>query len=233
MATPAPPGGVTLGATGPTALGVSSAVSLDGSTGYVETTNSYANPEGFSLVAWFKTSSTSGGTIMGSPTSRATAPRPNGIASCGSTTPDTSYGVSTTTPFDEITSPSAYNNGAWHMVVAEVGSSGTQLYVDNIEVASNASYTTAQSYTGYWHLGWDYEWYWTDPPTSNYFSGSERNRSHTHTADGLTDLRPLQRGQHRGACHVHRRALVHLLLAPSGLRAECLRHEPRSPCRRP
>ncbi len=165
-------GGSTLGATGPTALGVSSAVALNGSTGYVQTTNSYANPEGFSLVAWFKSSSTSGGTIMGFANVQGNGtPAEWDRLLWIDNTGHVVWGVYNNA-FDEITSPSAYNNGAWHMVVAEVGSSGTQLYVDNIEVASNASYTTAQSYTGYWHLGWDYELYWTDPPTSNYFSGS-------------------------------------------------------------
>ena len=219
-------GGSTLGATGPTALGVSSAVALNGSTGYVQTTNSYANPEGFSLVAWFKSSSTSGGTIMGFANVQGNGtPAEWDRLLWIDNTGHLVWGVYNNA-FDEITSPSAYNNGAWHMVVAEVGSSGTQLYVDNTEVASNASYTTAQSYTGYWHLGWGYE-IKLDRPTDKQLLLRllERSRGDTHTADCLTDLGHLQRGQHRGACHVHRRALVHLLLAPSGLRVECLRHE--------
>ena len=165
-------GGSTLGATGPTALATSSAVALNGSTGFVETSTPYSNPEAFSLVAWFKSSSTSGGTVMGfdSVEGNGTPVEWDRLLWVDNTG-HLVWGVYNNA-FDEITSPSAYNNGAWHMVVAEVGSSGTQLYVDNTEVASNASYTTAQSYTGYWHLGWGYELYWTDPPTSSYFSGS-------------------------------------------------------------
>jgi hypothetical protein len=55
---------------------------------------------------------------------------------------------------DEVTSPSVYNLGAWTMVVAEIGSGGMKLYVNNSLVVSNAAYTTPQNYTGYWHIGW-------------------------------------------------------------------------------
>jgi hypothetical protein len=72
----------------------------------------------------------------------------------------------------ELTSPSTYNNGQWHLVVAEIGSSGEQLWVDGTLVAENLSDTTTNSYTGYWHLGWGNEADYTDPPTSSFFSGS-------------------------------------------------------------
>jgi hypothetical protein len=56
--------------------------------------------------------------------------------------------------------------------VAEIGSSGEQIFVDGTQVAVNASVTSAQSYTGYWHVGWGYETGWSDAPTSKYLSGS-------------------------------------------------------------
>jgi hypothetical protein len=59
------------------------------------------------------------------------------------------------------------------MVVAEIGSSGQQLYVDGTLVASNSAVTAAQSYTGYWHLGWDLETGgWPDAPSDVYLTGS-------------------------------------------------------------
>jgi hypothetical protein len=73
---------------------------------------------------------------------------------------------------DEVTSPGTYNNGLWHFVVAEIGPSGQQLWVDGSEVASNSAYTIAQNYTGYWHLGWGYESTWPDAPTNNFLTGS-------------------------------------------------------------
>jgi len=56
------------------------------------------------------------------------------------------------------------------MVVAEIGSSGLWLWVDGTEV-SYASVTPAQTYTGYWHLGWGYETGLSDASTSSYLNG--------------------------------------------------------------
>jgi len=167
-------GGVTLAAGGPSALGSASAISLNGSTGWGQTANSYANPEGFSIVGWFKTSSASGGTIIGFTNAQGNSGQSDTdrmlwVDNSGKLVWAVWPGVA-----DEITSPSAYNNGAWHMVVAEIGASGQELWVDGSEVASNGSVTSAQSYTGYWHLGWAAEGGggWADPPTSVYMSGS-------------------------------------------------------------
>ncbi|MGH9046048.1 MAG: LamG-like jellyroll fold domain-containing protein, partial [Acidimicrobiales bacterium] len=73
----------------------------------------------------------------------------------------------------ELTSPGTYTDGKWHFVVASVGSGGEQLWVDGSEVASNASVTSAQSYTGWWHIGdSNAASGWPDGPTSNYWNGS-------------------------------------------------------------
>jgi Concanavalin A-like lectin/glucanases superfamily len=166
-------GGLTLGSSGPTSLGATAnAIALDGSTGYVQTTTSYANPEGTSEVAWFKTSTTTGGSIMGftnvqSNGTPGTWDRTIWIDNTGHLVFGTYNGAT-----DEVTSPSTYNNGQWHLVVAEIGAAGQELWVDGTEVASNTAYTTAQNYTGYWHLGWGYESTWPDAPTNNYLLGS-------------------------------------------------------------
>ncbi len=166
-------GVVTTGAGGPTSLGSSAdAVALDGSSGWVQTTTSYNNPEGLSEVGWFKATGTSGGSIMGftnlqSNGTPSTWDRTIWIDNAGHLVYGTYNGAT-----QEVTSPGTYNNGLWHFVVAEIGPSGQQLWVDGTEVASNASNTTAQNYTGYWHLGWGYESTWPDPPTNNYLTGS-------------------------------------------------------------
>ena len=165
-------GGTTLGATGPSALGTSSAISLNGTTGYVETAKSYANPESFSALGWFKTSGATGGTVLGFDNVQATgAPAEEDRLLWVDNSGKVVFGVNNGTA-TEVTSPSAYNNGVWHMVVAEIGSSGEQLFVDGAQVALNASVTSAESYTGYWHIGWGYETGWSDAPTSKYLSGS-------------------------------------------------------------
>jgi hypothetical protein len=167
--------GVTLGASGPPALG--GGIALNGSTGWAQTANSSANPQSFSVVDWFKTSSSSGGTIIGftnvqSNSGQADWDRMLWVDNSGKVV----WGVNPlgSPTGNEITSSSAYNNGQWHMAVAEIGPSGMQLWVDGTEVASNSSITTAQNYTGYWHLGWGAETSanWADVPSDVYLTGS-------------------------------------------------------------
>jgi len=164
-------GGLTIGAAGPTTLGASG-ISLNGSSEYVETAKSYANPEGFSVATWFKTSSTTGGTILGFTSSQTNGAPTNSdrtlwLDSGGNLIWEVNNGT-----VDEVTSPGAYNNGQWHFVVAEIGSSGQQLWVDGVKVASTITVTSAQNYTGYWHLGWGSETGWTNAPTTPYLTGS-------------------------------------------------------------
>ena len=60
-----------------------------------------------------------------------------------------------------------------YSTAAEIGSAGQQLWVDGTEVGSNSSVTSAQSFTGYWHIGWgNDEATWSDAPTSSFLSGS-------------------------------------------------------------
>ena len=164
-------GGLTLGAPGPTAIGASG-ISLNGSSEYVQTAKSFTNPEGFSVAAWFKTSSTTGGTVLGFTSTQANgAPAQSDRTLWLDSAGDLIWEVNNGT-VSEMTSPSAYNNGQWHLVVAEIGSSGQQLWVDGVKVASNPSVTSAQNYTGYWHLGWGYETGWANAPANAYLTGS-------------------------------------------------------------
>lgn len=64
-------------------------------------------------------------------------------------------------------SPSAYNDGQWHQVVATQGSDGMNLYVDGVLVATNPD-TAAQAYDGYWRVGGDTTW----NSSSSYFNGT-------------------------------------------------------------
>jgi trimeric autotransporter adhesin len=72
----------------------------------------------------------------------------------------------------EVSSTAAYDNGQWHMVVAEVGPVGMQLWLDGVEVASS-TVSSVQSFTGWWHIGWGSEPSgWSDAPVEPFFSGS-------------------------------------------------------------
>ena len=155
------------GATGPFAG--SNSLSFNG-TGWIETTKSYADPTPASEAAWFKT--TGGGTIMGATNSQGNSgqtmwDRQIWVDNTGHVV----FGVYNPT-FEEVVSPSTYNNGAWHYVVATIGPAGETLYVDGALVGANATPTAAQNYTAYWHIGWDSEASWPDAPTSPYFVGN-------------------------------------------------------------
>ena len=161
-------GGVTLGVAGPYAGG--QAAAFDGSTGYVQTLTA-ANPQVLTESAWFNT--TTGGVIMGLTSQQSDATPANyDRAIWLDGTGQVVYG-DWPGQVQQVVSPGSYNNGRWHLAVAEVGPAGEQLYVDGVLVASNASYTVPQIYTGWWHLGYGNETVgWTDPPSSNFFAGS-------------------------------------------------------------
>ena len=153
-ATGAYSGGVALGGSGATPSGTSAA--LDGANGTIVGTQPVNDPETYSLELWFKTTTRSGGRLIGF-----------GNASSG---PSSSYDRQVwmldsgqlefgtwTGQTNTITSSKAYNDGAWHQVVASQGANGLVLSVDGKSVGSNPQ-TAAQAYTGYWRVGADNTW---------------------------------------------------------------------------
>lgn len=143
--------------------------------GVVNTTNTYNNPNNYSMVVWFKTTGT--GTILGTT---------NAEGGSGQTSWDRQlwidgagnlvfgvYNPGASNPFEEIVSSNPYNNGQWHWAVATIGAAGQQLYVDGALVGSNAAIVSAQNYVAYWHIGWDSEaGGWPNAPASPYFTGA-------------------------------------------------------------
>jgi hypothetical protein len=162
-------GTVTVGSAGPTALG-GSAVAFPGTTGSdVYTTNTFTNPAQFSVSGWFKTSST--GSIMGADTTQLdTTPtawdRLLFIDAAGNLV----WGAGGA--LTEAISPGVLDNGAWHFVVATYGPAGEQLFVDGVLVATQSSVTAGQSYTYFWHLGYEYSYAWPNSPGNYNFNGS-------------------------------------------------------------
>ncbi len=151
--------------------GSSFSTAFDGSSGNVQTVSEITNPENFAVAGWFETSGS--GTILGFSQAQGVMGQ---YANDRSLWIDPSghlvFGIYPEKVV-ELTSPSSYDNGAWHLVIASVGSSGTSLWVDGKTVASNSSVTTAQNYSGYWHIGWGAEdsTSWPDSPSDPYFSG--------------------------------------------------------------
>ncbi len=155
----------TKGVAGAIAGTANTAVAFNGSNGFVSSNSSFVNPTTYSEEAWFKTTTTTGGKIIGF-----------GNAKTGLSTSydrhvymqnDGKIAFGALSAANVIVSPTAYNNGQWHHVVATQGATGMNLYIDGLPVGSNPL-TTPAVYTGYWRVGGDKTW----NSTSSYFNGT-------------------------------------------------------------
>ncbi len=136
--------------------------------GSVVANQSMLSPSVYSAEVWFKTTSTSGGRLIGFGSSTNTTlsssydrhvyMQNNGKLAFGSYN-----GVQ-----NIVATSGAYNDGQWHHVVATQGADGMRLWVDTQLVGSNAVSTTT-NYTGAWRLGGDRVW---SGASSNFLNGS-------------------------------------------------------------
>lgn len=160
-------GGITLGGLGR----FGRAPTFNGSTGYISSTNLSTGPHLFSVQAWFKSSSSTGGYIVGYG-STATGAAPNYdrhiyMSDAGKIV----FGVYPGS-VKTIVSPLSYNDGNWHHVVGMVSSSGQALYIDGTLVSIVPTVTSAQVYNGYWRIGYNgMSATWTNSPSVKYWNG--------------------------------------------------------------
>lgn len=167
------PGGVTYGAGGPgCGTNANGGVRLDGSSGYLWTTQAVTAPQTFTEQIWFSTTTTSGGKLIGFGSGANGAQssqfdRHIYMANSGTLT----FGVYNGGYFT-IASPTAYNDGAWHLATATFSpTTGMAFYVDGALVGTNTQTTAAENSTGYWRAGYDNLGSWPAAPTSAYFAG--------------------------------------------------------------
>jgi signal peptidase I len=130
----------------------------------IYTTNNTAinpAPTVYSEIIWFRTTSTTGGKLIGFESARTgVSDSSNGgqydrhiyMDAAGHLWFGVWTGATTT-----VESPNTYNDGVWHMAVATMGASdGMKLYVDGNVVGTNAN-TVSQSYAatngGFWRVG--------------------------------------------------------------------------------
>ncbi|WP_405896450.1 LamG domain-containing protein [Streptomyces sp. NBC_00727] len=150
--------------------GPSTAIGFNGSTQYAYSNRSRSQLTAFSVETWIKTTTTRGGKIIGFGTNTMELSGKYDkhvyMLNNGRLTFGTSNSGGQT-----VSTPGAYNDGAWHHVVATQGSGGMALYVDGQLRASNSRYTKNQNYTGYWRVGGDNLATWPNRPTSNFFAG--------------------------------------------------------------
>ncbi|MGP7960308.1 LamG-like jellyroll fold domain-containing protein [Sanguibacter sp. A247] len=114
------------------------------------------NPSRFTTEAWFRSTSTQGGRIVGFGNSRANTSTSYDRHTYMQDDGRLVFGVYVGAEF-RATSADAYNDGQWHHVVSSLGSQGMRLYVDGELVATNPQ-THAENYSGWWRVGRDNTW---------------------------------------------------------------------------
>lgn len=146
------------------------AVTFNGASGYVDLASSLSVPTTYSLSAWVKTTTTTGGLIAGFGAAATGASisvdRVLYLTNAGALVFGNNNLLKAT-----VSATGPYNDGTWHHVMATVGASGMRLYVDGRQVASSATTATA-AYTGYFRVGYDTLTGWPSAPTSSYFKGT-------------------------------------------------------------
>jgi hypothetical protein len=146
-------------------------VKLDGTNALVTSATSSPALAQYTTEAWVKTTSATGGQIVGFGTSAtgdsSTQDRKTWFRNDGKI----SFGVRQGSGYYVVTSPTAYNDGAFHHVVSTKSATTMALWVDGAMVASNAV-TANQSYTGYWRFGEDAFTGWSGAPSSKYLNGT-------------------------------------------------------------
>jgi PKD repeat protein len=139
--------------------------------GYAVGSASQAGPQSLSIEAWFKTTTTTGGKIVG----------------FGNATTDASTSYDRHVYMDNagriffgvwpnavktVNSAASFNDGKFHHVVGTLGAAGMALYIDGALVANDARVTSTANPTGYWHIASDAVAGWPSAPTSRSFGGS-------------------------------------------------------------
>jgi hypothetical protein len=158
-----------------------SAYVLNGSSNFLVSAKTSANPTAYSVEVWFKTS-VAGGKLIGLgndnalvlPTTSGTYDRHLYIDTAGKIEFG-SYNSASSSPFQVLVTPTVVTDNAWHHVVGtQSTTAGMTLYLDGTPVASNAAYTAAQTNTGYWRVGYDALSGWPNAPSNLYFTGQMR-----------------------------------------------------------
>jgi hypothetical protein len=120
----------------------------------------------FTVEAWFRTSSTSGGRIIGfggsntgdsgsSLNDRLLYVTNNGRVTFGVRTAPEHTGRTSTRVNRTVESAAGLNNGQWHHVVGTLSPAGMDLYVDGVRVASRDDTNSGHGYYGFWRVGAD------------------------------------------------------------------------------
>ena len=125
----------------------------------------------FTVEAWIRTNSTSGGKIIGFGSSSAgnsgSFDRHLYIGNDGRVRFGIRPGVVRT-----VASPSSLVDNQWHHVVGTFGGGAMTLYVDGLQVDQLTGIRMGHRYEGFWRVGGDSLAGWPNRPASDYFTGT-------------------------------------------------------------
>jgi PKD repeat protein len=131
-------------------------------------------PDVLSLETWFRTTTTTGGRLVGwsNRNAQGTSSSRHDRQIYMDNTGRIHFGVKPNASRLVVTSPGTYNDGAWHHAVATLSPSGMRLYLDGEQVGARNDVTVGQHLAiGYWRIGGDTVSGWPSAPTSGYFAG--------------------------------------------------------------
>ncbi len=150
------------------------AYSFDGVDDYIATTTQYPipGPQVFSISIWFKTTSTTGGRLIGYGNLRTGSSKDRDRHLYMNNSGQLFFGVYPDGVQRVVKTAESYNDGRWHHAVASLSPSGMALYVDGKLKGSIAEVTGAENFSGYWRIGYDFLNTWPEEPASRFFKGS-------------------------------------------------------------
>ena len=164
--------GVTRGATGAPSGDADKASVFNGTdTGIASGRTLQEAPNTYTSEAWIRTTTTSGGKIIGFGRSQTG----NSGSYDRQTYMDNDgriwFGVYPNT-IRTLNSTKTYNDGEWHHVVSSLGPAGMALYIDGQLIGERTDTTSGEGYQGVWRVGGDNLSGWPNQPTSYYFAGT-------------------------------------------------------------
>ncbi|WP_036554423.1 PKD domain-containing protein [Nocardioides insulae] len=143
----------TQGAIGDDAANVGATFS-GSATGVATTTGEDKSPPDlFTLEAWFRTTSTTGGRIVGRDNGSTRSVRGDRVLYIDGAG-KVGFGVKPNATMATLSSPGGFNDGAWHHVAGVLSGDGMKLYVDGELAGQNGDVTVGEHLAvGFWRVG--------------------------------------------------------------------------------
>ncbi|MBT2468942.1 LamG domain-containing protein [Streptomyces sp. ISL-66] len=149
--------------------GAGTAIGFDGTDAQVYGDKRQNVGSTYSVETWFKTNTTRGGKLVGFGNNQDRTSSQYDKHVYMTNDGRLAFGVYTGGT-RTVTTSAAYNDDAWHHVVATQGPGGITLYVDGVQKGT-LNVTTHENFSGYWHAGGDNLSGWPNRPTSDFWAG--------------------------------------------------------------